>query len=732
MKNLLSFPFTPYDLRSVIFHLSCMLRKSYPLTVCLLFACIGQSFGADIPEHLDFAGMRLRIKDDVRKKISDDVDRLSKPSKYADAKLDRIRMYFPLIERVLAEEGVPNEFKYLAIQESDLVADAVSTSNAVGFWQFKRETALEMGLMVNNDVDERKHIVAATRAAARYLKRNNFFFDNWIFSLMAYNTGLTGAKNLIGEGDKGANRMEINNDTHWYVVKFLAHRIAFEKATASGTPSLTLLEYPCNAGQKLSDIASTLNIPEDNLVAYNKWLSSRRIPEDKPYTILAPVPASQADVIAAKVPVPAKAPVQFNYEYNYDVEADARQSAKYPLLKKKETVFYEINGRPGIQAKANDNVTTLAEKANISVDKFLRYNDLAASDAIIPNQVYYLKKKRNKGKLHYHTFVEGETLWQISQKYGLKLQKLKAKNRIADGEKIEHGRVLWLRFQRPSDKPVEIRNTPKPGAKPTQTPIVKAPAKPVDDVVKQPTPVLDSDKPVTEPKIVPVPSTNPPVITPPVVDTAPVIKPVEEKPVVVTLPPTKTDDLTLLRSHQVQAGETLYSIARQYNVSVAQLRQWNNLSETAGLSIGQKLIVGEENTTVNSIPETPKTSTPSVTPAVPSPTEHTVQLGETLYSIARKYGVTVGDLRLWNNLAESDAVKAGQKLLVKPASSTTADTTKTAPVKPAATFIEYEVQPGDTLYKIAKGHGVTVDQLLEWNGKSAPSVSIGEKIKIKK
>ncbi len=726
MKNPCQLP-PKSELRAMNLH-----SKTYFALLCFLvfFSTFNHSKAADIPEHLDFAGMRLHIKDNVRSKISDDVDRLSKPSKYADAKIDRIRMYFPLIERVLAEEGVPNEFKYLAIQESDLIADAVSTSNAVGFWQFKKETALEMGLMVNGDVDERKHVVSSTRAAARYLKRHNFFFDNWIYSLMAYNTGLGGARALIGEGDKGANRMEINKDTHWYVLKFLAHRIAFDRATSSGAATLALLEYPCTAGQKFSDIASSLNISEENLAQYNKWLSSRRIPEDKPYIVLAPVAGGQAEVIAAKVNVPAKAPIQFNYEYNYDVEADAKQSSKYPLLKKKETIFYQINGRPGIQARTNDNVTTLAEKGRISVEKFLRYNDLAATDAIIPNQVYYLKKKKNKGKLHFHTFVEGETLWQVSQKYGLRLQKLKDKNRIADGEKIEHGRVLWLRFQRPSDKPVEIRNVPRPGEKPSQKPVVKAPVKPVDDVVKQPSTTLDSQKPVTEPKIVPVPQTNPPVTIAATVDTTPAPKPISIPPVVVETP--KTEELTMLKAHQVQAGETLYSIARQYNVTVAQLRQWNNLSETAGISIGQKLVVGEENTTVNSIPATPKTPV-STAPATAAPTEHAVQIGETLYSISRKYGVTVAELRLWNNLSERDAVKVGQRLIVKSASQSAIDSTKVTPVSPTTSrVIEYEVQPGDTLYKIAKGHGVTVEQLQEWNGKTTPAVSIGEKIKIKK
>ena len=82
-----------------------------------------------------------------------------------------------MIERVLKEENVPDDFKYLCIQESGLISDAVSSAKAVGFWQFKDFTAREVGLRVDNRIDERKNIVSATRGAAKYLKRNNFQFD---------------------------------------------------------------------------------------------------------------------------------------------------------------------------------------------------------------------------------------------------------------------------------------------------------------------------------------------------------------------------------------------------------------------------------------------------------------------------------------------------------------------------------------------------------------------------
>jgi membrane-bound lytic murein transglycosylase D len=76
---------------------------------------------------------------------------------------DKARLYFPIIERIFAEERVPDAIKYLAIQESSLIPDAVSSANAVGYWQFKDFTAREVGLRVDRQVDERKNIVSASQ-----------------------------------------------------------------------------------------------------------------------------------------------------------------------------------------------------------------------------------------------------------------------------------------------------------------------------------------------------------------------------------------------------------------------------------------------------------------------------------------------------------------------------------------------------------------------------------------
>lgn len=172
-----------------------------------------------VPHKMEFAGITLVIRDDARREIQKDVDALTQSPRHYNIKAERAKTYFPIIEKVFAEEQVPDDFKYLSLQESALIADAVSSSNAVGFWQFKDFTAIEMGLRVDKEIDERLNIVASSRAAARYIKKNNTFFDNWVYALQAYQMGAGGVMKTVKDNQSGATRMEINSHTYWYVKK---------------------------------------------------------------------------------------------------------------------------------------------------------------------------------------------------------------------------------------------------------------------------------------------------------------------------------------------------------------------------------------------------------------------------------------------------------------------------------------------------------------------------------
>ncbi|MFN8844722.1 MAG: lytic transglycosylase domain-containing protein, partial [Chryseotalea sp.] len=180
----------------------------------------------EVPHKMNFAGITLTIRDDARREIQKDVDALMQSPRHFQIKVERAKAYFPIIEKIFAEENLPNDFKYLVLQESALIGDAVSVSNAVGFWQFKDFTAREVGLRVDDVVDERMNIASATRGAARYIKKNNYQFNNWIYALQAYQMGAGGVSRAVRDVESGVRHMTITSQTYWYVKKFLAHKIA--------------------------------------------------------------------------------------------------------------------------------------------------------------------------------------------------------------------------------------------------------------------------------------------------------------------------------------------------------------------------------------------------------------------------------------------------------------------------------------------------------------------------
>ncbi|MDH4092925.1 MAG: transglycosylase SLT domain-containing protein, partial [Cyclobacteriaceae bacterium] len=328
-----------------------------------------------VPHKMQFAGMTLTIRDDARREIQKDVNALTQSPKHHNIKVERAKTYFPIIEKVFEEERVPDDFKYLVLQESALIADAISTSNAVGFWQFKDFTAVEMGLRVDKVIDERMNIVASSHAAARYMKKNNFYFNNWVYALQAYQMGAGGVLKSVPETEAGLRHMEITGSTYWYVKKFLAHKIAFEDAV-KGKGQIQVLPYETHNKKLLTDIAEELSIDENELKLYNKWTKTGIIPDDRTYTVLIPV-AGEASI---KIPAEATAtPGSL-------ATASVGKGTATAAAKVKSGRLSEINGIDAIKARAGENSTQLASRAGVDLSSFLKWNDISISDPIVPEQ----------------------------------------------------------------------------------------------------------------------------------------------------------------------------------------------------------------------------------------------------------------------------------------------------------------------------------------------------------
>jgi len=136
--------------------------------------------------------------------------------------LKRANKWFPTIEAILKEEGVPEDFKYLAVIESGL-ENLRSPKGAKGFWQLMPGTAKEYGLEVNTNVDERYHIEKATRVACKYLIKAKKRFGSWTLAAASYNRGMYGTQRLLDRQlvDNYYDLL-LNPETSRYVFRILA------------------------------------------------------------------------------------------------------------------------------------------------------------------------------------------------------------------------------------------------------------------------------------------------------------------------------------------------------------------------------------------------------------------------------------------------------------------------------------------------------------------------------
>lgn len=426
-----------------------------------------------VPTTIYFADMTLHLTDQARRDIQADVDALYRSPKYFLMKLERVDMYLPIIEPIFAEYGIPDDLKYLVIQESALISDAVSSSNAVGFWQFKEASATEVGMRVDHQVDERMNIVASTVGAAKYLNRSNATFNNWLYSLQSYQMGLGGASRSVNKRYYGEREMKIEGNTYWYVKKFLSHLVAFRDAIGKQPRRLMLYQHKNTANRDLESIAREFNADPEQLIEYNKWLKTKRVPEDKAYVVIVPLQIDEAQNLLAGNESDRQKKDKPDQSLEDQHFGEKQKEPVVPAVPDK-LVIAKVNGIKAIVARPGDNARDLAKAGDITVAKFLKFNEISPGDALKPGQVYYLKRKKNKASVYRHVLAEGESLWDVSQKYGVRINKLLQKNRLRQANAVKPGQVLWLRYIRPANEPVAYETPPKqkvaasPAAQPRQ------------------------------------------------------------------------------------------------------------------------------------------------------------------------------------------------------------------------------------------------------------------------
>ncbi len=216
--------------------------------------------------------------------------------------LKQSRRYFPVIEPILKEQGIPEDFKYLMVAESAFL-NATSSSGAKGFWQFMKKAAKEMGLEVNKDIDERYNLEKATLAACKYLRQNFRRFGNWTLAAAAYNIGPTKLKSELKEQEEQSfYDLNLNSETSRYLFRILAFKEIMSNPEKFGyylnpedyyqpLNKFYLVEVD-NTIPDLAKFAHEHGTSYRMLKIYNPWLRTGRLPDKSRRKYYIKIPAN--------------------------------------------------------------------------------------------------------------------------------------------------------------------------------------------------------------------------------------------------------------------------------------------------------------------------------------------------------------------------------------------------------------------------------------------------------
>ena len=244
-------------------------------------------YALDMPGGLNFAGETVPLN---QPDVYERMDRELLVNTYWQSNglllIKRAHKYFPIIEPILEQYNVPNDFKYLAVIESGLT-QAVSRAKAVGFWQILKNTGKELGLEVNNNVDERYHIEKATHAACKYLLQSKEKFGSWTLAAAAYNAGNGGINKRLEE-QKVTNYYDLllGQETGRYVFRIIAikqilthtknHGFNYDKKHLYELQPVYKVAVD-TAVTNFADFAQHFGVTYKELKLHNPWLRERHL-----------------------------------------------------------------------------------------------------------------------------------------------------------------------------------------------------------------------------------------------------------------------------------------------------------------------------------------------------------------------------------------------------------------------------------------------------------------------
>lgn len=625
--------------------------------------------------------------------------------KYRKKSFERLmgisQFYFPLFEESLASQNIPLEIKYLAVVESALNPRAVSRVGATGLWQFMYQTGKQYNLNINTYVDDRNDPLKASNAATQYMTNMYNIFGDWDLVLASYNSGPGNVAKAIRRSGGKQNywniRKYLPKETQGYLPAFLAtmyifeyhkeHGIKPDRAIANHFATDTIMIKNTMTFKQISQL---LDVPVAELQFLNPSYKREVVPfiTGEDHYLRLPI-----DKIAVFTSNEDKIYAYVQYE-------ESRRERPYEsMLATRDSISTTKTKVKFHRVRRGDSLSEISDKYGIAMSDLKKWNHLRSSKApvgrklkiytvesiavndkkvvkpdttavketaaLATNAPKIFKEEKvisYKDVIKYHKVKSGDNLGEISDKYGVSIAEVKKWNHIKGNNIASGARLKIIK----NEKVVTLVKKEVKGKQPLET-------KTETNLAAN-----ETDTNATQ---------NP-------------------------------NDY-----YQVQKGDNLFSIAKKFNVSLEDLKKWNNL-EDVNVQLGSKLALANNDDSTKEVE--PKTETKIV--------EYKVKKGDNIASIAKKYNTAIDDLKEWNNLTDNN-IKVGTSIIVskkevalnepKPSKKESLAANQRDEVK------LYYVKKGDSLFSIAKKYpGVTISDIKKWNGIKNESLKPGMKLKI--
>ncbi len=612
------------------------------------------------------------------------------------------QFYFPMFEEALASQNIPLEIKYLAVVESALNPRAVSRVGATGLWQFMYQTGKQYDLNINTYVDDRNDPLKSSYAATQYMTNMYKIFGDWDLVLASYNSGPGNVAKAIRRSGGQQNywniRKHLPKETQGYLPAFLAtmyifeyhkeHGIKPDKAIANHFATDTVM---IKNTMTFKQISALLDVPVAELQFLNPSYKREVIPFVTGENHYLRLPIDKVAVFTSNE----------DKIYAYVQYEESRRERPYEsMLASRDSISSSISKVKYHKVRRGDSLSEISSLYGVAMSDLKKWNHLRNSKApvgkklkIYTNEAVASKDKKIekpdtisvkessalvstsskvfkeekvvsfKDVVKYHKVKKGDNLGEISDKYGVSVAEVKKWNHLkgnnialgANLKIIKNERVVTtVRKEVKGSKPVEPKVETAVASNETNEDIAQHPNDYYEvqkgdnlfSIAKKFNVRLEDLKKWNNLDDLNIQQGSKLALA----NTETTAK--EEEP--------KTE--TKIVEYKVKKGDNLGSIARKYNVAVADLKEWNELEDN-NVKLGTSLIVSKKEVAVaNEVKPSKKESVASND--MNEVKLYYVKKGDSLFSIAKKYpGVTISDIKKWNGI-KNESLKPGMKLKI--------------------------------------------------------------------